>query len=145
MGDLVYQRIEPYLSDFMGQVFEKICLEWLWQKNRQGTLPIVFDEAGRWWGTDPRSRKQTEIDILAQNAEGEKLFCECKWRNEELDADILDLLLQRGDLFSARRKEYILFTKRDFSERCKRKAKAFPQVHLISYQDMLAFYGTIKI
>ena len=137
MGDVVYERISPEIPDFMGQTFERICREWLWQQNRLGNLPLIFDEAGRWWGTDPRLKKQAEIDILAQNAVGQKLFCECKWRNEDLDDDVLATLLQRGGLFPAQQKDYILFTKRNFSQRCQRKAKEMAHVRLVTYDDMI--------
>lgn len=137
MGDLAFRRIEPYLPDFMGQVFETICLQWLWRENAAGRLPLLFDEVGRWWGTDPRRRQQTELDILAQNAEREMLFGECKWRNEPLDADILDLLYYRSELFPAAKKNYILFSKRSFSARCQKKAEQDSRVLLMDFPHML--------
>ena len=30
-ADLVYKRIEPYLSDYMGKIFEEICTQYLWK------------------------------------------------------------------------------------------------------------------
>ena len=30
VADLAYKRIEPYLSDYMGKVFEEICKQYLW-------------------------------------------------------------------------------------------------------------------
>ncbi len=29
--DVVYKRMEPYLSDYMGKVFEEICKQYLWK------------------------------------------------------------------------------------------------------------------
>lgn len=137
MGDMVCRRIEKQLPDFMGQVFERIALEWLWRENRNGRLPILFEEAGRWWGNDPRKKKQTEIDILAQNGDHEMLFCECKWRNEPMDSDVLDTLIERSELFPAQEKYLMLFTKRTFSDRLLRKAEAAPHVRLVCYPDMM--------
>ncbi len=137
MGTLAFRRIEPYLSDFMGQVFEGICLQWLWRENAAGRLPLSFDEAGRWWGTDPRRHQQTEIDILAQNAAQEMIFCECKWRNEPLDADVLELLYDRSELFAAAKKQYILFSKRGFSARCQKKASEDARVRLVDFSCMM--------
>ncbi|MDY3296845.1 ATP-binding protein [Selenomonas sp.] len=138
MGETVYQRIEKDLPDFMGQVFEQICMEWLWRENRNGHLPFLFEEAGRWWGNDARKKQPTEIDIIAQNADKEMLFCECKWRNEPLDGNVLDLLIERSMLFSATKKHYIAFSKRTFSERCVRNASALQNVQLVSFSEMLS-------
>ncbi len=137
MGEAVYQRIEKDLPVFMGQVFERICLDWLWRKNRAGRLPLLFEEVGRWWGTDPRQKRQTEIDILAQNSAHEMLFCECKWRNEPLDSDVLDLLIARSELFPAQKKYYILFAKSSFSARCQRKAATMANIRLVTFNQMM--------
>lgn len=138
MGEAVCQRIEKGLSDFMGQVFERICKEWIWRENGKGALPMLFDEAGRWWGNDPREKRQAEIDLLAWNVEHEMLFCECKWRNEPLDSDVLELLVKRSELFFAKERQYILFTKRQFSDRCRRRAESMGNVRLVSFSEMLS-------
>ncbi len=63
-ADLTYRRIEPHLSDYMGKVFEEICKQFLWNLLLSGQSPVAFQELGRWWGTDPATRSQTEIDIM---------------------------------------------------------------------------------
>ena len=137
MGELVCRRMERELPDFMGQVFERIALEWLWRENQNGRLPIIFEEAGRWWGNDPRKKAQTEIDILAQNSERERIFCECKWQNEPMENDVLDVLSKRSGLFPSKEKYLFLFTKRTFSDRLLRKAHSMHYVRLISFSEML--------
>lgn len=133
MGELVYRRIEKKLPDFMGQVFERISLEWLWRENKSGRLPFLFEDAGRWWGNNPRKKRQTEIDILAQNSDREMMFCECKWRNEPMESDVLDRLIERSELFPAKKKCFLLFTKRAFSERLLRKAEQMKDVRLVCF------------
>ena len=43
--ELAYKRIEPFLADYMGRVFEDICQQYLWQLYstimRQSTLPTL--------------------------------------------------------------------------------------------------------
>ena len=51
--NLAYKRIEPYLSDYMGKVFEEICKQYLWKLLLDGNCPIEFNDLGRWWGTNP--------------------------------------------------------------------------------------------
>lgn len=62
-ADLAYKRIEPHLPDYMGKVFEEICKQYLWRLLLNGESPVEFKDLGRWWGNDPVTRTQTEIDI----------------------------------------------------------------------------------
>ncbi|MCR5608380.1 MAG: ATP-binding protein, partial [Lachnospiraceae bacterium] len=55
--DLVYKRIEPNISDYMGKVFEEICKQYLWKQLLSGTCPVEFNSLGRWWGNDPVERR----------------------------------------------------------------------------------------
>ena len=41
--NLAYKRIEPYLSDYMGKVFEEICKQYLWKLLLDGNCPIEFN------------------------------------------------------------------------------------------------------
>ena len=43
---------------------------------------------GRWWGTDPQERIQTEIDIMGDQDKSTALFGECKWINENVDVKV---------------------------------------------------------
>ena len=63
--------------------FEDICSQYLWALLLKGKSPVDFSELGRWWGTDPRTRSQTEIDIMAEQDRQAALFGECKWTNEK--------------------------------------------------------------
>ena len=65
-ADIVYRRIEPQLSEYMGAVFEEICKQYLWKLLLDGNSPVEFSELGRWWGNDPIEKKQTEIDIMGE-------------------------------------------------------------------------------
>ena len=89
-ADLAYQRIAPHLSDYMGKVFEDICMQYLWKRLLDGKSQVLFSDLGRWWGNDPKSRSQTEIDIMGEQDKTTALFGECKWTNENIDVGILD-------------------------------------------------------
>ncbi len=58
-ADIVYRRIEPQLSEYMGAVFEEICKQYLWKLLLDGNSPVEFSELGRWWVNDPIEKKQT--------------------------------------------------------------------------------------
>ena len=59
-SDLVYKRIEPQLSEYMGKVFEEICKQYLWKQLLSADCPIAFSSLGRWWGNDPKEKKWTQ-------------------------------------------------------------------------------------
>lgn len=136
-ADLVYKRIEPHLSDYMGKVFEEICMQYLWKQLISGNSPVEFTSLGRWWGTDPSTRSQTEIDILGEQDKNTALFGECKWTNEKVDVGVLDTLLSRSQLFRYDNVHLYLFSKSGFTKGCTDKAKALGNVELVTYSDIL--------
>ena len=135
--DLAYKRIWPYLSDYMGKVFEEICKQYLWQLLLNGKSPVEFKELGRWWGTDSSTHKQVEIDIMGEQDEDTALFGECKWINEKVDVGVLEILVKRRELFHYRTVHLYLFAKNGFTKGCINKANEMGNVTLVSYADIL--------
>ncbi len=138
-ADLVYKRIEPQLSDYMGKVFEEICKQYLWKQLLSGNCPIEFNSLGRWWGNDPKEKCQTEIDIMGEQDKNTALFAECKWTNEKVDLGVLETLVKRSNLFSYKTKHYYLFSKSGFTKGCVDKANEMCNVDLVSYKDITKF------
>ena len=108
-SDLVYKRIEPYFSDYMGKVFEDICRQYLWKLLISGNTPIEFTSLGRWWGNDPVHKCQAEIDIMGEQDKNTAVFGECKWTNEKVDLGVLETLMERSNIFSYKTKYFYLF------------------------------------
>lgn len=140
-GEIVYRRIEPYLNEYMGKVFEDICREYLWAQLLDGTCPVLFSSIGRWWGNDPKRKCQAEIDIIAEQDKHTLLMGECKWTNETVDVSVLDTLMDRKRLFPHKTVHYYLFAKRGFSERCIQKAEALGNVYLVSFPQLCINMG----
>ena len=135
--DLAYKRIEPYFTDYMGKVFEDISAQYLWKLLVTGKSPIEFTSLGRWWGNDPRTRSQTEIDIMGEQNKNSALFAECKWTNEKVDLGILETLVQRSELFAYTNVHLFLFAKSGFTKGCIDKAAELGNVTLVTYADIL--------
>lgn len=135
-SDLVYKRIEPFLSDYMGKVFEEICKQYLWKQLLSGNCPIEFSSLGRWWGTDPTTKQQTEIDIMGEQDKNTALFGECKWTNEKIDLNVLETLIRRSHLFPYTTVRYYLFAKTGFTKGCMEKAAEMRNVTLVSFTDI---------
>ena len=135
--ELAYKRIEPHLSDYMGKVFEDICSQYLWKLLLSGQCPVEFTSLGRWWGNNPMTRSQTEIDIMGEQDKNTALFGECKWTNEKVNLGVLETLVQRSKLFPYQRVHLYLFSKTGFTKGCMDKAEELGNVTLVTYQDIL--------
>ena len=133
---LAYNRIKPHLSDYMGGVFEDICKQYLWSLLLAGKCVIAFTDIGRWWGTNPKTRQQVEIDIMGTDDKNTALFGECKWTNEKVDLGILESLIKKSQLFHCPTKYYYLFAKNGFTKGCMEKAEEMGNVTLVSYGDI---------
>lgn len=134
--DLAYKRIEPVLSTYMGSIFEEICKQYLWNQLIDGKSPINFSDLGRWWGTNPKTKSQEEIDIMGADKES-ALFAECKWTNEKVDTGVLDTLVKRSELFNFKDKYFYLFAKTGFTKGCIDKAHRMGNVTLVVYEEIV--------
>ncbi|NCA99224.1 MAG: ATP-binding protein [Clostridia bacterium] len=137
MGEvLLHEKILPGLDTFVGTEFEKICLNYLWEQNRQDRLPFLFTKIGRWWGNDPQHRTEAEIDLIAAGKDA-ALFCECKWRNEPCSSAVLSLIEHRATLLKPFPKAwFVLFSRAGFTPDLIQKVQAREDVLLISVETM---------
>ncbi len=135
-ADFAYRRIEQFLPDYMGKVFEEICKQYLWKLLLAGKCPVQFSSLGRWWGSDPSEKRQAEIDILAEQDRTTALFGECKWTNEKVDLGVLETLVKRSELFPYKYKHFYLFAKSGFTKGCADRAKEMGNVALVRYAEM---------
>ena len=112
-GNEVYDRIiVPSINEYMGQVFERMVRDYIL---RYAPLPFLVEEIGRWWGGNPKTHKEAEIDIVALSAENheEGIIASCKYRNRQIDVDELDLMKEYGDAMNMIRKRYYWFFSKD--------------------------------
>ncbi len=64
-------KVEPRLDELMGDVFERVCRDWVARTGR----PFAPVRLGSWW--DARSRN--EADLVALSATDDLFVGECKW------------------------------------------------------------------
>ncbi len=109
-------KIEPYLSDYFGAVFENVCEQFLWREIVKKGITADYEQSGRWWGTDPVRKEQEEIDIVFTGKE-DILVCECKWQKQKVDFSVYNTLLRRGAIVQkSRRIRYAIFSKSGFTK-----------------------------
>lgn len=112
----VYEQVaKQHYPDYMGLVFEQMCQEYL-MRYAKG-LPILLRETGQWWGTDPQTKKEVQIDIVGVPVEGTGyLIGSCKYRNERIGVDELELLKRYASVFhKGETYYYYIFSKGGFT------------------------------
>ena len=138
--DDAYRKINARINEYMGAVFEDICVQYLWRLREQGPSPVSFTDLGRWWGNDPKNKCEAEIDIMGTDGAGSAVLCECKWVNEKVGAGILDTLIMRSGLFRYEDVHFFLFAKNGFTKGCVEKANELGNVNLLTF-NMIAEGG----
>lgn len=137
IGDIVYKKfVKENLNEYMGHVFEEICLQYLYTEKGLTLLPFLPNTMGRWWGTNAKERREEEIDILGVGGDN-LLFCECKWTNKLVDIDVFNFLIEKSRLLNAKNKYYIFFSKSGFTKKVSQIAKDREDVCLVTFDDMV--------
>lgn len=80
---IVEQEILPHLDQFIGQAFDRICVEILQFLVAGGKIKLNYDKAGRWWGGNE------EIDLVAMKGDHPVFAAECKWSKKAVGIDVL--------------------------------------------------------
>ncbi|MBT1162013.1 MULTISPECIES: ATP-binding protein [Bifidobacterium] len=138
-GDLVLSDISgPALDTYVGQQYETVCGQWLVRANRKGLLPFRATTFGKWWGTDPIAREQTDIDAIAANQQDKTIMLgECKWKNNLDVAQTITTLRSRAGLIPGYdNRYYALFVKTDELARAARSRNE-SNLTVWSARDML--------
>jgi AAA+ ATPase superfamily predicted ATPase len=136
LGKSVYDHdVAENLFAYMGLIFEEICKQYIFEEAKKHALPFFFGKLGKWWGNNPKEKRQEEIDILAYRKDS-ALFGECKWTNPSVGMDVLADLIEQTKLFNYKNVWLWLFAKTDFTENLIDEAGKLSNVRLIRYEEM---------
>lgn len=135
MEKIYDKTVQPHLNDYMGLIFEKMCREYLLYYAGESAPQLV--DIGQWWGTDPIEKRQVQIDLIGiTDNKDEYLVGSCKFRNEIIGMDELELLKKYSSVFGKGKKyDYYIFAKDGFTEGLK-EAEDRGEVRLICLEDM---------
>ena len=130
------EMFDEQLNSHIGNAFEEAAKQYMWIMQKKDLLPIPFKNIGRWWGSNPVTRTEEEVDIIACNGV-RAIFGECKWKNAKTETGILENLKRKASLFSCFDElHYMLFSKSGFTEELKRKSRDDRFVTLYCLVDM---------
>ncbi len=123
------------LSDYMGLTFEKMCRDFILYYDEQ--MPINIAAAGEWWGGNPRTHKQAQLDVVVTSSDSRSIIVgSCKFRNELMSEDELERTKDYAEAIGSYEKcYYYLFSKSGFTAPLKKKAAA-SDLRLITLKDM---------
>ena len=135
MHPVYEQAVKRFYPDYMGLVFEKMCQEYLLRYAKD--LPILLSNVGQWWGTDSKTRKEVQIDIVGVPVDGnEYLICSCKYRNEKIGIEELELLRRYAAVFRQNGIfHYYIFSKGGFTQALL-EAEMQGEVTLLTLEDL---------
>lgn len=116
MDRIFSSAVESRLADYMGSVFEKMCRDYLLFYDEK--LPSNLQNIGQWWGGNPATHKQAQIDIVAISAEDRSaIIGSCKFRNENIPRSELELMKEYALAMGGFEKYYYyLFSKSGFAK-----------------------------
>ena len=136
-GEAIYDyEIRENLSGYMGLVFEEICKQYIIEQAKQNNLPFLVGRIGRWWGSNPKEKRQEEIDILAFNKDN-AIFGECKWKNASVGIDVLNELQAKSEIFSYKNKWFWVFAKTGFTKELINESEKLDNVKLVIFGEMI--------
>ena len=129
------QAVKRFYPDYMGLVFEKMCQEYLLRYAKD--LPILLSNVGQWWGTDSKTRREVQIDIVGAPVDGnEYLIGSCKYRNEKIGIEELELLRRYAAVFRQNGIfHYYIFSKGGFTQALL-EAEMQGEVTLLTLEDL---------
>lgn len=83
--DEASKEIMEGISDYMGESFEEICMEYFLRKAKKKVLPFIPFQIGKWWGNNRVIKAQDDVDILMLDKTGKRgIFVECKFTNSKM-------------------------------------------------------------
>jgi hypothetical protein len=107
---VIEEEILPHLDNFIGQAFDKICVEILRYLVDEKRFKLSYDRAGRWWSGNE------EIDLVAVAGDEPVFAAECKWSKRPVGIDILKELCRKVSLISSKGLRLGLFSRSGFTK-----------------------------
>lgn len=113
-----YNYVKNKLHSFMGSVFEEMCRNYTLSEGLAGKLKCFVTNVGSWWGLG-HDHKPTDIDVVGIDDAGRKaVIGECKFKNEVIDKQVYDALMNRTGLIDKRYSEmqFLFFSLSGYSQ-----------------------------
>ena len=139
-GDVFYYtNVKEKLHAFMGSAFEEMCRYYTLLNGLDGNLNCLVTNVGRWWGLD-HEHKSADIDVVGIDDISKKaVIGECKFRNEILDKEVYESLVNRKGLIDRKYEEVqlLFFSLSGYSKWVKENVDE-KEVRLLTLEELYA-------
>lgn len=138
-GSIVAESIsDQAMSTYFGHRFERVCREWMVRQSLAGRLPIKASGFGSWWGSNPQTREQDDIDVIAADRFAKtSIIGECKWRNSFDESEAIDKLRARTTLVRGfETVAYYLFSKNSLAPATLAKMEACGDMRSVTLEEI---------
>lgn len=127
--------VESRLSNYMGLTFESMCRDYILYYDRE--LPFPVGNIGQWWGGNPKTHKQAQIDIVVTSAEDDsRIIGSCKFRGSPVAEDEWKLMEEYAKAMGGcGRRYYYFFSKSGFTGTFIKNARE-SGVRLVTLEEM---------
>lgn len=127
--------IEPYLDDYMGGLFERICRDYM-LLFAQEVLDAPAQDVGQIWGKD------FDMDVAGRLLNGASFSGECKWWRGRVGLNVLEGLREataQTPYFEARSGEhfYLLFARSGWTGELEQRRAEDPSLRLLGAAELL--------
>ena len=101
-GEQYYDNnVKPFIHDYMGQIFETICQEYVLRAGMTGEYGRVLTQTGKWRGNDPIRKCPADIDVVGIDAISKSaVIGECKFKSTPFGKEEYETLMDRSRLIS---------------------------------------------
>jgi len=133
------KKVLPFIDEFIGKsVFENVSQQYLIRAVKSGLISLIPTQIGKWWGNDPKEKKESDIDVVFE-AENEVILGECKWRESFSEVSEIKKLIDKPRLLPHYEKyHFYFFTKHPFRKQTKAaiQAENLPEIKVITIADL---------
>ena len=129
--------VKDKIHSFMGKVFEDMCRYYTLSQGLDGKLNCLVANVGSWWGPG-HDHIPTDIGVVGiDDANKKAVLGECKFKNEMIDKEVYEALMDRRGLIDKRYEEveFLLFSLSGFSKWVKENTKS-DRIKLITLEEI---------
>lgn len=122
--------IAPTFTSYVAQYFRDVCMEYMEELHKAGSLPIQYVKSGEWVG------KVGTIDIVAQDENGKTLIGLCNWEKEKMTYDDVEWLYFCAKKAKLKPNYCYLFSAGGFDMKIQDEAEADETIFLIDMNKL---------
>lgn len=129
-GNILRKKVLPELQEYCQNIFPRICLDFCRQLNSMGSFGQDYRQLGWWWkSNDDLSTKKLYLLALREQ---EAMLISCYWKNQKVDLEEISELEELGEELKTEVKNYLVFSRRGFTDRAQELSARNPDLRLIS-------------